>query len=591
MDKKLVNNTELRTLMKLPPIPGNIVAGLTMRALKINKLNEIYQSNYNTIPREMVESLFASRGNSLEIIERELDRIPEKESFIIVCNHPFGGWDGIALLKAILPIRPDIKILANFMLKRIEPLAPYFIGVNPFETHKKAKSSLPGLREMYQHLNDGHPVAFFPSGEVATKYRGMDRVSDRSWQKNILKFIYNADVPVIPIFFKGENSSLFHLFGRVHPLLRTAKLPSEMVRFRNKTISMRIGSPVTPKVKEEFDNYKLFGSFIRAKTFALNTGVTYYSSLLTDTENNNIIDPTPKNNLIDEIDKINDKAFLFEMENMICYCSHKEDIPNIFREISRLREITFRQVGEGTGKSCDFDKYDDYYQHLFIWDKNEQQIVGAYRVGFGKEIFSKFGKKGFYTNTLFNINSKCNKILNQAFELGRSFVVSKYQKKTNSLFMLWKGILYLLMKNPDYKYLIGPVSISNLYAHNSKSLLVEYFKLNYGDSYYQTLIKPKFEFTYSLNNEQKLLLEYCGSDMRKIDKLIEEIDPNGMKIPVLLKKYVAQGGKIVCFNIDPDFNFAVDGFMISDISDIPETHLKLLAKEIDDPVLLERFGE
>ncbi|MDD4234861.1 MAG: GNAT family N-acetyltransferase [Bacteroidales bacterium] len=591
MDKQLVNKKEIRTLMKLPPFPGNMIAGFTMGVLKIDKLNDIYNNNYKTNPLEMVESLFASRGNSLEYIDHELERIPETGPFIIVCNHPFGGWDGISLLKTILPLRPDIKVLTNFMLKKIEPLAPYFIGVNPFETHKNAKSSFAGLREMHKHLSDGHPVAFFPSGEVATKYKGMDRVTDRAWQNNILKFIYNANVPVIPIFFKGENSSLFHLFGKIHPLLRTVKLPSEMVRFKNKTISIRIGSPVTPKIKEDFDNYKLFGSFIRAKTFALNTRLTYFSSLLPDIPSDNIIEPSPKQKLINEINEIHSKAFLFELENMICYCTSKNNIPNIFREISRLREITFRQVGEGTGKSSDFDKYDEYYKHLFIWDKTEQQIVGAYRVGFGKEIFAKYGKKGFYTNTLFNIKNKFNSILKASFELGRSFVVSQYQRKTNSLFMLWKGILILLMKNTDYRYLIGPVSISNLYAHNSKALLVEYFKRNYGDMNLKSLVKPKLEFTYTLNNEQKLLLDYCGSDIRKIDKLIEEIDPNGMKIPVLLKKYVAQGGKIICFNIDPDFNFAIDGFMISDIKEIPDTYLKILAKEIDDPALIKRFGD
>jgi putative hemolysin len=591
MKNKLIDYKELRQMLKLPPFPGNCISKLFMSVLKLNKLNEAYNQTYSEDPLQMIDNLFELRGNKIDIIQRELDRIPKTGPFIIVCNHPYGGWDGISLLKTLLPIRQDIKILSNFMLRRIEPLKSYFLPVNPFETHKKAQSSFSGLKQMHQHLAQGHPLIFFPSGEVATRYKGMDRVTDKTWQANILKFIYKANVPVISVFIKGQNSFFFHFLGKIHPLLRTLRLPQEMIRFSNKTIRIRIGLATSPKTTEEFNNSQLYGSYIRAKTFALDIGFTSDFSENIMESVLEIIEPTSKELLLNEINTIHATSYLFEFEQYVCYCASKKDIPNIYRELTRLREITFREVGEGTGKSADSDKYDAYYHHLFIWDKEALQLVGAYRIGFGKEIYQNYGIKGFYVHSLFKLRSNFAPYLIQSLELGRSFVTKEYQKKTNSLFMLWKGILYVLLKNPEYRYLIGPVSISNLYAHTSKVLLIDFFKNNYGDKDLSKMVKPRLEFKYTLNQNQKLLLNYCNNDLRKMDKLMEDIDPNGMRIPVLIKKYVAQGGKLLCFNIDPDFNYAIDGFVISDIKDIPEAHLKLLAKEIDDPELLNRFSE
>ncbi len=282
---------------------------------------------------------------------------------------------------------------------------------------------------------------------------------------------------------------------------------------------------------------------------------------------------------------------LFQRNDFKVYCTASNNIPNVLKEIGRLREVTFREVGEGTNRSIDLDEYDLYYNHLFIWDSAEKKIVGAYRLGKGKDILAMYGKNGFYINSLFKIRKQFLPILNESIELGRSFIVKDYQKKPLSLFLLWKGILYFLITNPEYRFLIGPVSISGEFSKLSKTLIFQFIKSNYYNHQLAKYIKPKNKFRYKLKKiDISIILESTKNNIDKLDHFIEDIEPRNFKIPVLLKKYIQQSAKIIGFNIDPKFNNTLDGLVLMDLFQVPMDTIQSLSKELDDNSILDRFN-
>jgi hypothetical protein len=266
-----------------------------------------------------------------------------------------------------------------------------------------------------------------------------------------------------------------------------------------------------------------------------------------------------------------------EEKNYEVYISPSDRIPNILKEIGRLRELTFREVGEGTNKSIDLDRYDIYYHQLFIWDKEAEMVVGAYRIGKGDDIYYSYGKKGFYIDELFKIDHKFEPVLKKSMELGRSWIRKEYQQKPLPLFMLWRGITKFLMANPQIKYLIGPVSISNNYSKFSQSLIVDYIEKNHFDHEMGQYVKPRNRFKANIQKVESELLLESKESLKDFDHLISDIEETKMKIPVLLRQYIALNGKIICFNIDPQFSDSLDGFLVVDVANIPPDMLDKLS--------------
>ncbi|MBE9492362.1 MAG: GNAT family N-acetyltransferase, partial [Bacteroidetes bacterium] len=303
-----------------------------------------------------------------------------------------------------------------------------------------------------------------------------------------------------------------------------------------------------------------------------------------------VIDPVSSLDIEKEVEQIQDEYLLFRLQEYSIFCVPTRKIPNIIREIGRLREITYREVGEGTNKSMDIDEFDPYFEQIFIWDNEAKKIAGGYRVGKGRNILKEYGIKGFYIQTLFRIGQQMIPILNETIELGRSFIVKEYQKKIFSLFLLWKGILYVLLKHPEYRYLIGPVSISSTFSDLSKALTVEFIKANYFNYELAEYIKPRKEFRYKIDKtiNMEAFLRDTENDTGKLDRFIQDIDPS-FRTPVLLKKYFNLNAEILGFNVDPKFNNCLDGLMILDLLDVPMNTIEGLSKEINDSSILERF--
>ena len=571
-------------------VVGTFFGWLLMKVLKISTLNEIYDKTKHLQNVEFLDAILNEFQIKFEIPEEDFKRLPKGGAYITISNHPLGGIDGVLLLKLMLEKEPNFKIIANFLLHRIEPMKQYIMPVNPFEDHKKAKSSVIGIKETLRHLSDGNPLGIFPAGEVST-YKDGELIVDKTWEQGAIKVIRKAQVPVVPIYFHAKNSRLFYFLSKINPILRTAKLPSEVFSQKNRIIKVRIGKPISVVEQNEYKTIEEYSEFLRRKTYMLSNSFNEKSKMLspqnlalnlkTPKVPKEIVFPANLEKMIAEVEqlKATDCRF-FQSKNYEVFFTKASNIPTILHEIGRLREITFREVGEGTNESIDTDKYDQYYHHMFLWDDNTKRVAGAYRMGLGSEIYPKYGMEGFYLNDLFRFDSELHDMMKHSIEMGRAFIVKDYQQKPMPLFLLWRGIIHTTLRYPEHKFLLGGVSISNQFTDFSKSLMIEFMKSNYYDPYIAQYIKPKKEFKVKLKDADKdFIFDEAEADLNKFDKIIDELEPGNLRLPVLIKKYLKQNARLVAFNVDPLFNNAIDGLMYIRIADIPESTMRPVMEE------------
>lgn len=564
---------------------GTFSGWLLMKILKISTLNKIYDRNKHLSEVEFLNAILDEFQIKFEIPEEDLKRLPKEGPYITISNHPLGGIDGILLLKLMLEREPNFKIIANFLLHRIEPMKPYIMPVNPFENHKDSKSSVVGIKETLRHLADGKPLGIFPAGEVST-YKDGELIVDKPWEEGALKIIKKANVPVVPIYFHAQNSKLFYTLSKLNDTLRTAKLPSELLTQKNRVIKVRIGKPISTTEQAEYKEIPEFGEFLRKKTYMLSNAFEEENKLQLPKLNTTkppkqIVKPANHEQILEEIKVLKeDDHRLLQSKNYQVFLTTTEKIPNILHEIGRLREITFRAVGEGTNEAIDLDNYDNYYHHMFLWDDEAQVIAGAYRMGLGSSIFEKHGIEGFYLHELFRFEPELYKMMSQSIEMGRAFIISEYQQKPMPLFLLWKGIVHTTLRYPEHKYLIGGVSISNQFSEFSKSLMIEFMKSHYWDPFVAQYVHPKKEYKVKLKDADKdFVFNETEADLNKFDKIIDEVEPGDLRLPVLIKKYIKQNARVVSFNVDPLFNNSVDGLMYIKIADLPESTVKPVMEE------------
>jgi putative hemolysin len=565
---------------------GTFSGWLLMKVLKISTLNQIYDRNKHLKELPFLNAILDEFQIKFEIPEEDFKRLPKDGAYITISNHPLGGIDGILLLKLMLEKEPNFKIIANFLLHRIDPMKPYIMPVNPFENHKDAKSSVVGIKETLRHLRDGKPLGMFPAGEVST-YKDGKLVVDKAWEEGAIKVIRKAQVPVVPIYFHAKNSRLFYFLSKINDTLRTAKLPSELLTQKDRIIKVRVGKPISVAEQNEYESIEDYTEFLRKKTYMLanpfekENNFLNPANLIPSKPPKKIVTPASTEKMIAEVAALRTADLrLLQSKNYEVFFAEAKEIPNILHEIGRLREITFREVGEGTNESIDIDKYDQYYRHLFLWDDETKQIAGAYRMGLGSHIFPKYGIEGFYLNGLFRFEPELHDMMSKSIDMGRAFIIKDYQQKPMPLFLLWRGIIHTTLHYPEHKYLLGGVSISNQFSDFSKSLMIEFMKSHYYDPYIAQYVHPKKEFKVKLKDADKdFIFDEAEADLNKFDKLIDELEPGILRLPVLIKKYIKQNAKLVAFNVDPLFNNAIDGLMYIRISDIPESTMKPVMEE------------
>lgn len=589
--KDLILATGLNKLgiLKFPAVSA------IMRLTKLNQVNDLYDKIKHNEGQDFFDALLSELNVRYLAFQEDLAKIPKTGPFVLVANHPLGALDGVIMCKIISEIRPDFKVMGNFLLTNIKPMAPYVISVNPFENRKGAYNSMSGMREALRHLDEGKCLGIFPAGEVSNKNNEFNEVLDKTWEETALKLIRKANVPVVPMYFHAKNSELFYKASKIHPDLQTLMIPAEMLNKREKPIKIRIGKPVSPKIQKEHESLEDLGKLLRRKVYMMKS---YFNDQKSKEESFNMkVNTTPKEevveNIIDETllaDLLRDRENLKSKEGKLLfsngdyevYFTTYDEIPAMMREIGRQRELTFRAVGEGTNLPFDLDEYDKHYHHLILWDNAEQKIAGAYRMALGSEVMKNHGIKGFYTNSLFDFDPELQPFFRKVIEMGRAYITAEYQQKPLPLFLLWRGITHVCLRNPDHKFLMGGVSISNRFSDFSKSLMIEFIRSHYFDPAVAQYVHPKNEYKVHLSERDKsLFFEDLDNDLNKFDKLIDDFEPE-MRLPVLIKKYIKQNAKVIAFNVDPNFNDAIDGLMYIRISDLPESTIKPVLDELSE---------
>lgn len=512
---------------------GTFMGWILLKVTKISNMNRQYDKMSHLDGEDFLDAVLEHYQIDYEVPSEDLKRIPKAGPFITVSNHPLGGMDGIVLLKIMLAHRPDYKVMANFLLQRFEPLAQYIFPVNPFENHKEAKSSIAGFKKAMAHIKSGYPMGIFPAGEVSTRKEGK-LVVDKPWEKTAIKLIRKAEVPVVPIYFHARNSPLFYRLSKISDLFRTAKLPSEVYSQYKRPIKVRIGQPISVATQKEQTSMEEYTELLRRKTYILANAYEKErlidqipTSLKLPKQPRKIAQPVRSELIEAEIKKLVEKdRRMVQSKNYEVFLAPAKEMPFTLQEIGRQREITFREIGEGTNNSIDIDQFDAYYHHMFLWDSEAKVIAGAYRMGLGSEIFSKYGIDGFYLQDLFRFEPELFGMMSQSIEMGRAYIMKEYQQRPMPLFLLWKGIVHTTLRYPEHKYLIGGVSISNQFSNFSKSLMIEFMKSNYWDPYVAQYVRPKKEFKVKLKDADKeFVFDETQADLNKFDRLIDEVEP------------------------------------------------------------------
>lgn len=561
------------------------------RFLHFPTLNAIYarvQAN-DQDDREFAEKALDELGVTIAVDEQALARLPTEGPLIVVANHPFGGIEGMVLATILRRVRPDVKLMANDMLSVIPDMRDLFFFVDVFGGDASARRNMTSIRSAISWVKDGGLLGVFPAGAVSHLHMKHRTVADPPWSPTIARIIQRTGAPVTPVFFDGRNSNLFQIMGMVHPSLRTAMLPREMLRRRDTTISAQIGNVIDQRRLSQLSDPDEMMSYLRMRAYILKTGrpdEDLRSKLIAldrsdRPEPEPIIKPIRRGVLKGELERLPKRQHLVTQAEFDVYYATAKQVPQMLREIGRLREEAFRPVGEGTGKSIDLDRFDQTYLHLFVWDRDNDQLVGAYRLGRTDRLLPRYGKNGVYTTTLFHIKTELLEQLDPAIELGRSFIQPEYQKSYMPLFLLWKGVATYVAHHPRYRRVFGCVSISAEYSTLSKYLMMAFLKVNKYQPQLGKLLKarnpPRKGPPRGWNAKQ---FSTIVKDLNEVNDLIADLEADGKPMPVLLRQYLKMNASLLGFNVDPEFGDVLDGLMVLDMTIVePRTMGRYMGKE------------
>jgi len=501
----------------------------------------------------------------VRLTDAELDRIPAAGGVVITANHPFGGLDGLLAIAAIGRRRRDLRILANAELARIDELRELIIPVDPFGGPGAARANVAGLRQALRWIAAGGALLMFPAGEVSHLHLRSASITDPSWSATAARLVRLAGAPVVPFYIAGANSVLFQVAGLVHPRLRTLLLPAELANKTGARVQTRIGTAIAPARSRQMESDQHLAAYLRLRTYGLKADAPGAAAPAAGgREPEPIAAETPPDRVSDEIAALPPASLLARAGNLSVHLAAASEIPWTLQELGRLRELTFRAVGEGTGRASDIDLFDDYYEHLVLWDSTAGRIAGGYRLGRTDVIWRRFGRRGLYTSTLFDYGDLFLHLLGPALELGRSFVRVEYQRSFGALMLLWKAIAEYVGRNPRYCRLVGPVSISNDYQPLSRELQVAFLRDRLRDPLTAS-VRPKRAFRGRLSLRSVGLEPRWPEDMDQLSALVSGLEPDGKGAPVLLRHYLRLGGRVLGFSVDPDFGNALDCLILVDL--------------------------
>lgn len=561
--------------------PSGVLPAPLRRAIRLALGLEELSRLHGLLPAGLTAAQFADAALDLLSIDVDasaeaLERIPRSGPLVFVCNHPHGALDGLVTISRLSRVRPDLRVLANYELTRIVELATVLLPLDPYGGRGSASRNAAALRRALRWLRGGGAVLLFPGGEVARFDLRTGRSSDPPWQPAIGRWLWLAGAPIVPLHIAGANSALFHLISIVHPSLGTLLLPRELLRARGRSVALRAAAPIAPDrlsstghVDEFIAQLRLRMELLASEPSSAKRTIAEYRSMpptgKTDLPTVPGIARAPLAAQRAEIERLGPKALLAHGGSLRAYRARATQIPALLTEIGRLREQTFRAVGEGTGRDLDLDLFDNYYDQLILWDAASEQIVGGYRIGRVDEIRHAYGTRGLYTHTLFEYQEPLLRLLGPTLELGRSFVRGEWQRSYAPLLTLWRGIGEYVAREPRYCRLIGPVSISQSYSAFSRDVLVEWLSRSCFEPWLARLVRPRQR--YRRSHALRALGPHWAAlgDVERLSGLIAELEPDGKGIPVLLRHYLRLGGRILGFNVDPAFSNAIDCLLLLDL--------------------------
>ena len=523
-----------------------ITGPLIDRILGFRKLEKFYkQHQMQGLEKEdFVKKIISGLNVSCKIDTNFLYSIPKKGSIIIVSNHPYGGIEGIILADILSGIRKDVKFMSNSGLSLIKEMADFFLFTNPLKTHNYKNIS--SIRACQEHLGNGGLLVLFPAGKVAHYRKDKKRITDGDWNRITAKLSKNMNISIMPIFISGSNSKLFHFLGKIYYRFRLLMLPRELMKMKNKTFSIHSGKILNSNQlkgnSREITEFLRMGTYLNDPEFIYNRRSENKSNKLPD-----IISQTPFKLIKEELENLPEKQHLLDFKNYSVYYGYFNQLKNTTREITRLRELTFREMQEGSGKECDTDRFDKTYTHLFIVNNKEQEIIGAYRMGQIDRLLERGDIKDIYLSKMFNFKGEFFEKMKLGVEMGRSFLIPKEQKSLYGFFLLWRGIGEFMVRNPRYRYLYGTVSLSNIYDPRSIALM---HRILVGE---KNMVEPVEDIDIKIHPEVEEYIRKKNPTVRELNSIIKFIEPDGKGIPVLVKQYAKLGAEFVSIGSDIEF--------------------------------------
>jgi putative hemolysin len=594
-EQNAASEGKLINLKRLLPESLHWSAGLAERLTSIDRLNAEYARLGSAVNAEnFFETCLHSLRIEPQISEEDFQRIPSEGPLVIVANHPFGGLEGVLLGMLLKQVRPDFRMMANYMINYVPEMRPWLYPVDPFGVKESSGANSRTLREAVRYVRNGGALVIFPAGEVSHLQWKTMQITDSEWTPHVATLIRMTKAAVLPMYFRGHNSTLFHLLGLIHPRCRTALLVRELFNKQDSAIEVFVGKPIPFKRLVDFENDTTLIQHLRFNSYFLrhrrHKKLMPLPKLLRQNKNRQqpIAAPFPKSELLREVEALPAEQILVDNEEFLVGYANFTQIDYLMREIGRLREIAFRDVEEGSGKALDLDNYDASYLHLFLWNKTKQELAGGYRLGLSDKITTVSGLEGLYTHSLFELKQRFLMQINPAIEMGRSFIHPEYQRQPASLSLLWRGIGEFIARNPRYVNLFGPVSISQSYSSTSRDLLLRYLKNNHYDRKMAEFVKARTPYRSPKAMLARGNARTTPKDLDEVSNLIAEIEKDNKGVPVLVRHYLRLGAQFLSFNVDRDFANALDGLIVVNILNVhPSLAKRFMGKE--NYVAYQRF--
>jgi len=518
---------------------------LLAKLLHTEDINEFISKNLHLKNFSFLDAILNEFRFDYKISNQSKAKIPAEGRLLIVANHPIGSLDGLALLRMIYDVRPDVKIIATPLLAEIEPIKELFLPVDNISSKARHKYNLEKIKAS---LQDEQAVIIFPAGEVSRiTPKG---IKDGRWKAGFIKIAERCQTPILPVLVESRNSAMFYAASMVYKPLSTLLLISEMYKQKDNTIEFKTGDLIEPINWQALGlKKKALAQQFRKHLYGLKKNKSRFKTTCS------IAHPVQARRLHAEIKQMTPLGET--QDGMRIYLMDYQPDSLIIQEIGRLRELSFRMVKEGTGSHVDIDSYDVYYKHLLLWNDKELEIVGAYRIGFCGEIIQNYGLAGMYCSSLYDINPSFCKQANQTLELGRSFVQPKYWG-LRGLEYLWYGIGAVLRAHPEISYLFGAVSVPGSYPADILNKMISHYAYFYPKPKSAPMVTPHHPFNYQKSSHALPK----KSDNKQLMKMMKQA---GVKPPVLFKQYTdlcePGGVGFVNFATDPNFNACVDGLI------------------------------